>query len=89
MRRRQGFSLIITRRTLTLCIIILVLGASIMWGPRVVDKLRRFMYGVKPGVTLDNYPVGGLLEHELYDVIASLAEGYYVEVNLGTGRRCR
>ena len=79
MRRRQGFSLIITRRTLTLCIIILVLGASIMWGPRVVDKLRRFMYGVKPGVTLDNYPVGGLLEHELYDVIASLAEGYYVE----------
>lgn len=79
MRRRQGFSLIITRKALTAGLVVLLVAGSLLWGPRVVDRIRRFMYGVKPGVTLDNYPVGGLLEHELYDVIASLSENYYVE----------
>lgn len=79
MRRRKGFSLVVTRRTLILGSLILLAAAAVVWGPDAVWTVRRHMYGVKPGVTLDNYPVGGLLEHELYDVIASLSESYYVE----------
>jgi len=79
MKRSKGFSLIITRRALILASAAVLAAAAALLGPSVVERVHRGLYGVKPGVTLEDYPVGGLLEHELYDVIASLAENLYVE----------
>ncbi|MGI6147821.1 MAG: polysaccharide deacetylase family protein [Limnochordia bacterium] len=79
MGRRFSFSLIITRRTLVLCTAIVLCGAAVLFGPPLLLHMQRVLYGVKPGVTLEGFPVGGLLEHELYDVIASLSENHYIE----------
>lgn len=79
MGRRWGFSLIITRRALVLFSLVLLAGAAAVFGPDIVIQVQRHLYGVKPGVTLEDFPVGGLLEHELYDVIASLSENLYIE----------
>jgi len=45
----------------------------------VYDYVLRRIYGVKPGVTVAGYNVGGLLEDELYAVLLSLSEGKVIE----------
>ena len=60
----------------------IILGAALLFAaPAIYDVALRALYGVKPGVTLEGQLVEGLLEEELYDVVASLAESFYVEAS--------
>jgi probable sporulation protein (polysaccharide deacetylase family) len=79
MGRRWSFSVIVTRRALIMFSVAVLAGAAVFLGPSLARRIQRSLYGVKPGVMLADFPVGGLLEHELYDVIASLSEDLYVE----------
>lgn len=73
--------MIITRRTLLIISGGLLIVALLFALPPLYRAGQRWLYGVKPGVTLEGQPVAGLLEQELYDVVASLAESFYVEAS--------
>ncbi|NMB21655.1 MAG: polysaccharide deacetylase family protein [Firmicutes bacterium] len=73
--------MIITKRGLILILaVFLILGAGVL-GPGIYRAAQRTLSGVNKGVTLDGQLVEGLLEQELYDVVASLAERFYVEAS--------
>lgn len=73
--------MIITRKGIMLVVTVLLVVALGLLGPGIYRKVQRTLYGVKSGVTLEGQLVEGLLEHELYDVVASLAETSYVEAS--------
>lgn len=73
--------MIITKRALLFTAGIIVGIALLFLAPVVYEAAQRALYGVKPGVTLEGQLVEGLLEEELYDVVASLAESFYVEAS--------
>ncbi|HHW72123.1 MAG TPA: polysaccharide deacetylase family protein [Firmicutes bacterium] len=73
--------MIITKRALLLAGGALLCAALVLLAPAVYEAAQRALYGVKPGVTLEGQLVEGLLESELYDVVAGLAESYYVEAS--------
>lgn len=73
--------MIITKRGLVLIICVFLVIALGLVGPGIYKFAKRSLYGVKPGVTLEGQLVEGLLEQELYDVVASLAETFYVEAH--------
>ncbi len=60
--------------------VVLILAIGLL-GPRLYQAAVRTLHGVNKGVTLEGQLVEGLLEHELYDVVASLAETFYVEAS--------
>lgn len=63
--------------TAVVCLIL-----ALAWlAPGLYQIAQRKIYGVKSGVTLEGQLVEGLLEYELYDVVASLAEASYVEAS--------
>lgn len=76
--------MIITKRTLLLVVVIILGTGLLLLAPKWYEAGRRVLYGVKPGVTLEGQLVEGLLEEELYDVVASLAESFYVEASNAT-----
>lgn len=78
---KGGVEVIITKRGLVLIIGVFLIIALGFLGPGFYRFAQRSLYGVKPGVTLEGQLVEGLLEHELYDVVASLAETFYVEAH--------
>lgn len=71
--------MIITKRTLTIGMLIIFALIGIWFAPRIYKTAQRTVYGVKKGVTLENEAVQGLLRNELYDVVSDLAEFHYVE----------
>lgn len=73
--------MIITKRGIILGLAILLLVAAGFAAPSLYKTVQRSLYGVKKGVTLEGQLVQGLLKHELYDVVASLAETSYVEAS--------
>ena len=73
--------MIITKRGLFLLGVGIVLVALALLAPTLYDRAQRTLYGVKNGVTLQGQLVEGLLQQELYDVVASLAEAAYVEAS--------
>lgn len=76
---KGGFSMIITGRTLLQTAILVCLVILAVTAPNLRVWVTRQLYGVKPGVTLEGYPVGGLLADELYEAVASLAAVNSVE----------
>ena len=71
--------MIITKRGILLGLTLLLAFVLILFGPTVFTKIRRQVYGVKLGVSLDGQLVERLVREELYDGVASLAEAAYVE----------
>ena len=74
-------TVIITKRGLIIGAALVICLALILFGPPLVSRCQRHFRGVKRGVTLEGHAVGGLLEHELYDVVAGLAETFRVEAS--------
>ena len=72
---------IITKRGIVLIVAVFLILATGFLGPGLYRVAQRTLYGVNAGVTLEGQLVEGLLEHELYDVVASLAETFYVEAS--------
>ncbi|MGI6037052.1 MAG: polysaccharide deacetylase family protein [Limnochordia bacterium] len=73
------WSIVVTKRMQRrLGIILLVL---LLWGfgPSLVDDIHRKLYGAKPGVTLGDLPVEGMLEPELYSFVSQLAKEMSME----------
>lgn len=70
------FSLVITRRMIRRGGFII--GLILLWavGPGLWQLGCRYVCGVRPGVTLEGRPIGGLLEDELYREVAMIAEEY-------------
>lgn len=54
---------------------VLALAAA---GPKVYDVVNRLANGVKPGVTLEGTPMGGLYEGEAHRRLSQMAEAYFV-----------
>ncbi|NLY56258.1 MAG: polysaccharide deacetylase family protein [Firmicutes bacterium] len=57
--------------------LLLILIASILIGlvaPNLLDKIRRSLYGVPPGVMLEGYAVGGLLRDEVELLLEKIAQ---------------
>lgn len=79
MSRRRGVSLVITKRTLILFLTGLIMVVAAFTLPAVINRVNRSLNGVPQGVTLAGYSMEGMLEAELYDAVASLAEQHYVE----------
>ncbi|HHY10483.1 MAG TPA: polysaccharide deacetylase family protein [Firmicutes bacterium] len=77
--RRRGFSFIITKRGLFFIVSLLVAISAATWGVRLARHGRRYLNGVKAGVCLEGYNVERLLEPELYDVVADIAQSFAVE----------
>lgn len=73
--------MIITKKTIIWTFAILFIVGLLALTPTVYNSVNRALYGVKKGVTLEGQQVEGLLKEELYDVVASLAESYYVEAS--------
>ena len=73
--------MIITKRGIILGLVLLIALVATLFGPSVFAAIQRHIYGVKAGVSLDGQVVERLLEEELYDVVASLAEASYVEAS--------
>ncbi|HPT83178.1 MAG TPA: polysaccharide deacetylase family protein [Limnochordia bacterium] len=73
--------MIITKRAILITAGIVLSAALLFLVPSLYDAAQRALHGVKPGVTLEGQLVEGLLEEELYDVVASLAETFYVEAS--------
>ncbi|HHY15803.1 MAG TPA: polysaccharide deacetylase family protein [Firmicutes bacterium] len=73
--------MIITKRGLLLGALIALAIVLAFFGPGLFLRCHRQLRGVKTGVTLEGHAVGGLLEQELYDVVAGLAEAYQVEAS--------
>ncbi len=73
--------MIITKRGIVLTLVILFALALLAFAPRLIKTAERTLHGVKKGVTLEGQLVEGLLEQELYDVVASLAEASFVEAS--------
>ena len=73
--------MIITKRGIVLIALVFLIVALGLLGPGLYKTAQRTLYGVKTGVTLEGQLVQGLLEQELYDVVASLAEASYVEAS--------
>lgn len=59
--------------SLTICLL--------FFGPLFLKSCQRRLQGVKTGVTLEGQPVERLLESELYDVVAGLAEAFNIEAS--------
>lgn len=76
--------MIITKRGLLIGALIVLCIILAFFGPALVMRCQRQLRGVKGGVTLEGYPVGGLVEQELYDVVAGLAETFHVEASNAT-----
>lgn len=73
--------MIITKKTLIWAVaLLLVVGLAVL-APILYETVNRSLHGVKKGVTLEGQKVEGLLREELYDVVASLAESFYVEAS--------
>lgn len=72
---------IITKRGIVLFALAFLIVALALLGPGLFKTAQRTLYGVKKGVTLAGQLVEGLLEEELYDVVASLAETSFVEAS--------
>ncbi len=83
-RPNHWFSIIITRRTLISGSIVLVLVIAGFVFSATYGLVERSLSGVKPGVTLEGHQVSGLLEAELYDAVASIAETFLVEARNAT-----
>ncbi len=73
--------MIITKRGIVLTAVVCLVLVLAWLAPGLYQTAQRNLYGVKSGVTLAGQLVEGLLEHELYDVVASLAETFYVEAS--------
>ncbi|NMB01204.1 MAG: polysaccharide deacetylase family protein [Firmicutes bacterium] len=73
--------MIITKRAIIWAVAILLVLAAAFSFPTLHNLVKRTLYGVKKGVTLEGQRVEGLLKEELYDVVASLAESFYVEAS--------
>lgn len=73
--------MIITKRGIVLTAVVCLILAFAWLAPGLYQVAQRKLHGVKSGVTLEGQLVEGLLEHELYDVVASLAESFYVEAS--------
>jgi len=73
--------MIITKRALLAAAGLVLAVALLILAPALYEAGQRALYGVKRGVTLEGQLVEGLLEEELYDVVASLAESFYVEAS--------
>ena len=79
MAGKTWFSLVITKRTLIIgavCLLVIALAAT---GSSVYNLVRRRIHGVKPGVMIAGYDVGGMLEAELYDALVKISENEMVE----------
>jgi probable sporulation protein (polysaccharide deacetylase family) len=72
---------IITKRKIAVTVLVFLTLVLVFLGPGLYKKAQRTFYGVKKGVTLNGQLMEGLLEQELYDVVASLAETFYVEAS--------
>lgn len=73
--------MIITKKAILMGVGAALLIALLFTAPGLYEAAQRTLYGVKTGVTLEGQLVEGLLEEELYDVVASLAESFYVEAS--------
>ncbi len=71
--------MIITKRGLFAGALVVLCIVLVFFGPGLFLRCQRQLRGVKAGVTLEGHPVGGLLEQELYDMVAGLAETFQVE----------
>lgn len=80
MSNGKWFSLIITRKTLIIGLIILLIIIIALTHATMFEYITRRMHGVKPGVVILGHDLSGLLEHELYDALISISEGETVEV---------
>ena len=70
------FALVVTRRMIRWGVLVVGLMLLWAWGPGLWQLGYRYVCGVRPGVTLEGRPIGGLLEHELYREVAMIAEEY-------------
>ena len=70
MGKGPRFVVLELERALTFLLTIAVAGAAISG---VVDWVERRLFGVRPGVTLEGVPVGGLLAHEVRELIEGIA----------------
>ncbi|MGI6035929.1 MAG: polysaccharide deacetylase family protein [Limnochordia bacterium] len=70
------FSLVITRRMIRWGV--LIIGVVLLWalGPGLWHLGCRYAWGVRPGVTLEGRPIGGLLEDELYREVTLMAQEF-------------
>lgn len=78
-RKGTWFSIIITRRTLIVSFAIVSLIVVGITSAALHERIERRIRGVKPGVMLEGYPMGGLLREELYDAIISIGEHSAIE----------
>ena len=69
------FALVVTRRMIRWGVLVVGLMLLWAWGPGLWQLGYRYVCGVRPGVTLEGRPIGGLLEHELYREVAMIAGG--------------
>ena len=81
IRSKGGISVIITKRGIVWILGVFLLLAALLLGPGLYNLAQRSLHGVSKGVTLEGQLVEGLLEQELYDVVASLAEKSYIEAS--------
>jgi len=79
MAGRTWFALVVTRKKLMLAGVILAAVLLVFAGLILSDFVIRRLYGVKPGVKLAGYDVGGMLRGELYDTILKLSAAATVE----------
>ena len=91
MGKGPRFVVLELERALTFLLTIAVAGAAISG---VVDWVERRLFGVRPGVTLEGVPVGGLLAHEVRELIEGIAAAENIPaqdayINKLTGRSCR
>jgi len=72
-RGKAGEKVIITiraKRTLVAVALGLFLISTVFG---MANRVRRYFYGVRSGVTLEGIPIGGFLEHELEGLVMALA----------------
>jgi vancomycin resistance protein YoaR len=70
MGRGPRFVVVELEKTVTLLLTIVVASVAVTG---VVDCVERWLFGVRPGVTLEGAPVGGLFAHEVRALIEGIA----------------
>lgn len=79
MAKGTWFSIVITRKTLTIILTVFVVIAVFMSATTIYEYVERRMYGVKPGVKILGQDVSGLLVDELPEALVSITEAQWVE----------
>lgn len=79
MEKDAWFSIIITKRTIIIALIVFLLVVVMLVGPTLYEYCHRRISGVRPGVVIGGHDVGGLFEEELYDALISISEGEAIE----------